>query len=78
MTTEFTPLAGLAGGTLIGLSAVLLMLGSGRIAGNSGIFSGLFAMPPTTDTIWRAAFRHIPSSLPMISGLWLPRSQSLN
>ncbi len=56
MTTEFTPLAGLAGGTLIGLSAVLLMLGSGRIAGNSGIFAGLFTVPPTTETIWRAAF----------------------
>ena len=56
MTTEFTPLAGLAGGALIGLSAVLLMLDSGRIAGNSGIFSGLLDMPPTTDTLWRAAF----------------------
>ncbi len=32
------------------------MLGSGRIAGNSGIFSGMLALPPTTDTIWRAAF----------------------
>ncbi len=56
MTTEFTPLSGLAGGALIGLSAVLLMLGSGRIAGNSGIFSGLLEMPPTADTRWRAAF----------------------
>jgi uncharacterized membrane protein YedE/YeeE len=56
MTTEFTPLSGLAGGMLIGLSAVLLMLGSGRIAGNSGIFSGMLALPPTTDTIWRVAF----------------------
>ncbi len=56
MTTEFTPLAGLAGGTLIGLSAVMLMLGSGRIAGNSGIFSGMLAIPPTTETIWRVAF----------------------
>jgi hypothetical protein len=32
------------------------MLGSGRIAGNSGIFAGLLTMPPTKDTIWRAAF----------------------
>ncbi len=56
MATEFTPLAGLAGGTLIGLSAVLLMLGSGRIAGNSGIVSGLLAVPPTKESIWRAAF----------------------
>ena len=56
MTTEFTPLAGLAGGVLIGLSAVFLMLGSGRIAGNSGIFAGMLAMTPTTETVWRAAF----------------------
>jgi uncharacterized membrane protein YedE/YeeE len=32
------------------------MLGSGRVAGNSGIFSGLLAVPPTMETIWRAAF----------------------
>ncbi len=56
MTTEFTPLAGLAGGTLIGLSAVLLMLGSGRIAGNSGIFAGMLEMPPTADSTWRTTF----------------------
>lgn len=37
MTTEFTPFASLAGGALIGLSAVGLMLVSGRIAGIAGI-----------------------------------------
>lgn len=37
MTTEFTPLASLAGGALIGVSAVGLYLVSGRIAGISGI-----------------------------------------
>lgn len=41
--TEFTPLAGVAGGILIGLSAVLLMASLGRIAGISGIFRGMFA-----------------------------------
>ncbi len=56
MTTEFTPFAGLAGGVLIGLSAVLLMLGSGRIAGISGIFAGMLAIKPATETIWQAAF----------------------
>lgn len=35
----FTPMAGLAGGALIGLAAVILLLGVGRIAGISGIFS---------------------------------------
>jgi uncharacterized membrane protein YedE/YeeE len=45
--TTFTPLASLAGGALIGLSAVLLMATHGRIAGISGITSQLF--PPYTD-----------------------------
>ncbi|MEN7536154.1 YeeE/YedE family protein [Aurantiacibacter flavus] len=33
------PLAGLAGGVLIGLAAAVMLLGSGRIAGVSGIFA---------------------------------------
>ncbi len=37
--TEFTPLASLIGGVMISLSAVLLMLWEGRIAGISGIAS---------------------------------------
>jgi uncharacterized protein len=37
MTTEFTPWTSLAGGALIGASAVGLMLVSGRIAGIAGI-----------------------------------------
>ncbi|MDO9383710.1 MAG: YeeE/YedE thiosulfate transporter family protein [Hyphomicrobiaceae bacterium] len=43
-TTEFTPWASLAGGALIGCSAVLLLLVTGRIAGISGIVRRLF--PP--------------------------------
>jgi len=43
METEFTPLASVLGGGLIGLSAVLLMAGNGRIAGISGITSRLLA-----------------------------------
>ena len=42
--TEFTPLASLMGGGLIGLCAVLLMLLEGRIAGVSGIAARL--LPP--------------------------------
>ena len=42
--TEFTPIASLIGGALIGLAAVLLMLLKGRIAGISGIASRL--LPP--------------------------------
>ncbi|MCC7252570.1 YeeE/YedE thiosulfate transporter family protein [Hyphomicrobium sp.] len=42
--TEFTPWASLAGGVLIGASAVLLLLVTGRIAGISGIVRRL--LPP--------------------------------
>ncbi|RUM96109.1 YeeE/YedE family protein [Pseudaminobacter arsenicus] len=42
--TEFTPVASLIGGALIGLSAVLLMALEGRIAGISGIAARL--LPP--------------------------------
>jgi hypothetical protein len=42
--TEFTPIASLIGGMMIGLSAVLLMLWEGRIAGISGIAARL--LPP--------------------------------
>lgn len=45
--TEFTPITSFLGGGLIGLSAVLLMLTQGRIAGISGIVSQL--LPPAGD-----------------------------
>ncbi len=54
--TEFTPLAGLLGGSLIGLSAVLLMGGYGRIAGASGIFAGLLTLSFNTEFGWRFIF----------------------
>jgi len=47
MTTTFTPFTSLAGGALIGLSAVMLMAFSGRIAGVSGIAARL--LPPFGD-----------------------------
>lgn len=53
--TNFTPYSALAGGALIGISAVLLLLFNGRIAGVSGIMSGLF-YAPKTDRLWRLAF----------------------
>jgi uncharacterized membrane protein YedE/YeeE len=53
--TEFTPVQSLLGGTLIGLSAVLLLVLHGRIAGITGVLSGL--LPPVArDTDWRIAF----------------------
>jgi uncharacterized protein len=45
-----------AGGLLIGLSAVLLMAFSGRIAGISGILGGLLPPRPAEDWPWRLAF----------------------
>lgn len=47
--TDFTPLASLAGGALIGLSSVLLMLVLGRVAGISGIT--LRALPLFQDSL---------------------------
>ena len=52
---NFTPVSAAIGGALIGLSAVLLMLFTGRIAGISGIVGGLIN-PQTSDRAWRAAF----------------------
>ena len=51
----FTPISAAIGGALIGLSAVLLMLLNGRIAGITGIAGGLID-PIGTDRVWRAAF----------------------
>jgi len=48
--------SGLAGGVLIGLSAVWLMAALGRIAGVSGIISGLLLERPAADFAWRLAF----------------------
>lgn len=52
---NFTPLASLCGGMLIGLSASLLLLCDGKIAGISGIVGGLLN-PPQNDTTWRVLF----------------------
>jgi uncharacterized protein len=54
--TEFTPFSGLIGGVLIGLSAIVLMAGHGRIAGASGIFGGLLTLDFGREFQWRAVF----------------------
>lgn len=51
---SFTPLSASIGGALIGLSAALLWLGNGRIAGISGIFGQL--LPPASTVVWRLVF----------------------
>ena len=52
---NFTPLASLAGGVLIGLAALWLLAVNGRIAGVSTILHGL-VVQPSEDRAWRAAF----------------------
>lgn len=60
MIANFTPVSAAIGGALIGLSAALLMLLIGRIAGISGIFAGLLATSLRAsswrDHPWRIAF----------------------
>lgn len=55
LETSFTPLQSLAGGVLIGLSAVLLMFLQGRIMGATGILAGLVTGNVPADRGWRAA-----------------------
>jgi len=55
MVTEFTPYLSLGGGVLIGISAILLMALHGRIAGMTGILSGILP-PVSSDWPWRASF----------------------
>ena len=66
---NFTPLSAAIGGGLIGLSAVLLMLLTGRIAGISGIFGGLLN-PGNDDKGWRIAFIAGLILAPLIAG-WI-------
>ena len=64
---NFTPVSAAIGGVLIGLSAVLLMLLTGRIAGISGIFSGLLNLRDE-DKGWRIAFIAGLILAPIIAG----------
>lgn len=52
--SAFTPQSALAGGVLIGLAAVVLVLFNGRILGVSGIVGGLFSKRQA-DAGWRIA-----------------------
>ncbi|HNV69138.1 MAG TPA: hypothetical protein PKO06_05525 [Candidatus Ozemobacteraceae bacterium] len=59
--TDFTPVAGLLGGALIGASAALLLLMEGRVAGVSGIFARALGSP----------LRNLRWRLPFLAGLVL-------
>ncbi len=52
---NFTPVSAFLGGSLIGLSAILLLLYNGRTAGISGIMNGVF-LSPGHEQRWRLAF----------------------
>lgn len=65
MITDFTPFPALLGGSLIGLAAVALMAFNGRIAGMTGIMTGLIP-PVAADWGWRAAFLLGAIAAPML------------
>ena len=52
---NFTPIPSFIGGGMIGLSAAILLIFNGRIAGISGILGGLLT-PTKGDRAWRYAF----------------------
>lgn len=52
---SFTPWGSLIGGVLIGVAAMVLLLGNGRIAGISGIIGGVWSTD-RGDRLWRLAF----------------------
>jgi uncharacterized membrane protein YedE/YeeE len=66
---NFTPVSAAIGGALIGLSAVMLMLLTGRIAGISGIFGGLLDFR-SEDKGWRIAFIAGLMLAPVVAG-WI-------
>ncbi|SEQ54428.1 hypothetical protein SAMN05428995_10567 [Loktanella sp. DSM 29012] len=55
METAFTPFTSFGGGLAIGLGAVLLMLGLGRIFGATGIMSGAVFITSRAELSWRLA-----------------------
>ena len=53
---SFTPMASLAGGVMIGVAALLLMLLHGRVMGISGILGGIVQPSSRDDMRWRLLF----------------------
>jgi uncharacterized membrane protein YedE/YeeE len=67
----FTPLEAIIGGALIGAAAALLYLANGRIAGMSGLISGL--LPPRDGAAWRIVFMIGLIGATWLASLALPR-----
>lgn len=53
--THFTPGLALAGGLVIGVAVLVLLLFNGRVAGISGVIGGLLRWP-RNDVAWRLTF----------------------
>ena len=80
--TAFTPLHALLGGLLIGAAAILLLWLNGRIAGVTGMVTGLL-VKPTGEQAWRllfllglvagtAAYQHGGAATPLRQGFPVP------
>jgi uncharacterized membrane protein YedE/YeeE len=72
---HFTPASSLIGGLLIGLSASVLILFIGRIAGISGILGGL-VRPRRGEVGWRIAFVAGLLAAPALYSLFVAPSES--
>ncbi len=80
--TEFTPLASLIGGAMLGIASVLLMASHGRIAGVSGIAVRMFPPYLDKDTPGRVAFVlglvAAPLLYAILAGAWAPVNVTSN
>ncbi len=76
METMFTPVQSLLGGALIGLAAVMLMAGLGRILGATGILGGFVFAENGSEFGWRAAMVLgmvlAPGLIFLVAGQWPP------
>ena len=73
--TEFTPWASLAGGALIGLSAAMLIVLLGRVAGISGMAGALLQLPTWSSLQqwgWRLAFMLGLVAAPLVWQIFAP------
>lgn len=75
MPTDFTPLAALGGGLLIGLASVLLMANFGRVMGATGILAGFLMPTSRSDWGWRASLLAGMVSAPVL--VWVVSGQSV-
>ena len=53
---NFTPITALIGGSLIGLSAIILLASNGKLAGISGVIGGVLTPSARSDMDWRILF----------------------